>query len=206
MSASAGAKQRQLVKTAKRTAAKPRNTAETKARILSAAQIAFAEKGYSHANLREIAAQAGVAASLVIKHFGAKKNLFAESLAKTLQDAEVEPEDRLGFGERLIGVLLDPKIPVLTPAMIALSLEDEEARVVAAKVTKENIIAPLAAWLGPPQAEARAANLLMLSIGFALFQRHLKAGISPQAREMSARWFARLIQTVVDNTLDGDEA
>ena len=175
---------------------------ETKARILSAAQIAFAEKGYSHANLRDIAGQAGVAPSLVIKHFGTKQNLFAEALAKTLQDAEVSPEDRSGFGERLVGVLLNPQIRVLTPAMIALSLEDEDARQVAASVTKDHIIVPLAAWLGPPDAEARAANLLMLSIGFALFQRHLKAGISPQAREISARWFAKQIQGVINNAPD----
>ena len=173
---------------------------ETKARILDAAQIAFAEKGYTHTNLREIAAQSRVATSLLIKHFGSKTNLFAEALAKNLRDAEVGSEDRLNFGERLVRVLVDPQIPVLTPAMIALSLEDEEARRVAAKVARQHMILPLAEWLGPPQAESRAASLLMLSIGFALFQRHLKAEISTQASETSARRFARLIQEVVDES------
>jgi AcrR family transcriptional regulator len=157
------------------------------------------------ANLRGIAEQAGVATSLVIKHFGAKKDLFAEALTIALRDAQVSRDDRSRFGERLVDALLDPRVRILTPAMIALSLEDEEARLVAAKVARDHMIAPTAEWIGQPQAEARAANLLTLSIGFALFQRHLKAEISKEAREISAKWFAKLIQSVVDNTPHSNE-
>lgn len=205
MISSAKTKRRKAAKAKARPKRKPRNTAQTKARILAAAQTAFVEKGYSQANLRSIAEHAGVATSLVIKHFGSKKNLFAEALTKTLEDAEVAPEDRSHFGERLVRLLIDPRIQVLTPAMIALSLEDEEARLVAAKVARDHMIVPTAAWIGPPQAEARAANLLMLSIGFALFQRHLKAEISREAREVSAKWFARLIQAVIDHPPGSDD-
>ncbi len=54
-----------------------RNKTETCGRILAAALEEFADHGYSLAKLSDIGHRAGVAPSLVSKHFGSKEELFA---------------------------------------------------------------------------------------------------------------------------------
>ena len=53
-----------------------RNKAETCNKILAAALEEFAEHGYSLTKMSDIGRRAGVATSLVSKHFGNKENLF----------------------------------------------------------------------------------------------------------------------------------
>ena len=52
----------------------------TRASILAAATAAFAEKGYSGANVNEIVAQAGTTKPMIYYHFGSKEGLFAAVL------------------------------------------------------------------------------------------------------------------------------
>ena len=54
--------------------------ARTRLNILAAAQAAFAEKGYSGANVNEIVARAGTTKPMVYYHFGSKEGLFAAVL------------------------------------------------------------------------------------------------------------------------------
>ena len=63
------------------TAARPRNstserTAENRQHILEAAEASFAAKGYDGANMREIAAAAGVNKYMLYYHFENKETLF----------------------------------------------------------------------------------------------------------------------------------
>lgn len=51
---------------------------KTKEKILKAAKILFAEKGFREVTVREIAARAGVNSALIGYHFGGKKELFNE--------------------------------------------------------------------------------------------------------------------------------
>ena len=67
-----------------------RSSTDTKARIILVAQEVFAAKGYSHAGLREIAAAARVAPSLLIKYFGTKGKLFEETLAAYPQFSKMD--------------------------------------------------------------------------------------------------------------------
>ena len=56
---------------------RPRNAAQTRADILSAARRRFATDGYEPTTLRAIAADVGVDAALVSRYFGSKQDLFA---------------------------------------------------------------------------------------------------------------------------------
>ena len=56
----------------------PRNAAQTKERILKAARELFSHGTYESVGTRDIAAQAGVNATLINRYFGSKKKLFAE--------------------------------------------------------------------------------------------------------------------------------
>jgi AcrR family transcriptional regulator len=53
------------------------STDETRQRILEAAAMVFAEKGYARATTRALAAAAGVNEVTLFRHFGNKQNLFA---------------------------------------------------------------------------------------------------------------------------------
>ena len=50
---------------------------DTRQRILKAAAVVFAEKGYARATTRALAAAAGVNEVTLFRHFGNKQNLFA---------------------------------------------------------------------------------------------------------------------------------
>jgi AcrR family transcriptional regulator len=72
--------------------------AETARRILEAAQEEFALRGFEGATIRSIADRAGVHASLVMQHYGAKASLFA--IAVQLPD-----DDDRAASEHLLDVL-----------------------------------------------------------------------------------------------------
>src|SRR5437879_2281192 len=77
---------------------RPRRTAETtKAAILSAARARFARQGYERTTIRGVAADAGIDASMVMRYFGSKEQLFEAALAVDLNLPDVRdvPADRL---------------------------------------------------------------------------------------------------------------
>lgn len=57
-----------------------RRSADTRQEILHAARRVFSERPYSEVSLKEIAAEVGVSAPLIIKYFGTKENLFESQL------------------------------------------------------------------------------------------------------------------------------
>ena len=175
-----------------------RNAQDTKARILAAAQQAFSEKPYSQAGLREIARRAGVAGSLIIKYFSTKAELFEEALTGAMIDPRFYQQDRARFGAAIVASVDDPGQTARQPAMIALSMGDEEARPIVARVARKSILEPMARWLGPPNADARASHILMLTMGYVIFARHLATGRSRKAARDTADLVARQLQAVVD--------
>ncbi|WP_344482461.1 TetR/AcrR family transcriptional regulator [Glycomyces endophyticus] len=60
-------------------APKRRDRAATRSALLDAARRRFAEHGYDGTGVREIAADAGVDATLIFRYFGSKRHLFDEA-------------------------------------------------------------------------------------------------------------------------------
>jgi AcrR family transcriptional regulator len=175
-----------------------RDAAQTKSRILHAAQRAFTQSGYSCAGLREIAAAAGVASSLIVRYFGTKAGLFEAALLQTIAEHSVFTSDKEGFGETMTRLAAEKNSIDIT-VMLMLALADPEARAVAVQVARRNMIKPLAEWLGPPHAMARAENMFALLTGAAIQNQGIGAGLfAPQ----SAAWLARTLQVIVD---EGDD-
>lgn len=177
----------------------PRRNAEaTRARILAAAREAFAELGYAEVGLRQIAARAGTSAPLVLRYFGSKAALFEAALASALRVEAVTALPRASFGEALAAQLLSAAPDADPVAMVALASGNAEASAIATRLVRERMLAPLAAWLGPPAAERRAARILMLGMGFRLFTRQfpLHGEGPPPADQVT--WFATTIQALVE--------
>jgi AcrR family transcriptional regulator len=55
---------------------------ERRATLIAAASELFAERGFDHASLDELAARAGVTKVIVYRHFASKKDLYLELLAE----------------------------------------------------------------------------------------------------------------------------
>lgn len=180
---------------------KTRNAPKTKAQILAAAQEAFAEHGYGQAGIRDIAARAGITSPLLLRYFGSKAGLFEAALIETMRVESLFEGDRSRFGEHLTSLFLDTELDLKAPSIIALSTGHPDARDIAARATDERVVEPLARWLGPPDARARALEIVMVAMGFVLCTRQFpllpaRKGIDKKM----ARWLADTLQAIVDRT------
>lgn len=176
-----------------------RDASATKARILAAAQEAFATLGYSQAGIREIAAMAGTSSTLLIRYFGSKAGLFEAALAEAMRGDDIFSTPRESFGRHLAELFTRPDIEIRPPAMIALAAGDPQAAAITARVAEELAIGPMAAWLGGADARTRAVQIFMLATSFVLYTRQVpvmpvERGVDPA---MTA-WLARSLQTIID--------
>ncbi|MFJ8862295.1 TetR family transcriptional regulator [Streptomyces sp. NPDC102451] len=91
-----------------REAPRKRNREVTRAALLAAARVRFAREGYSGTNVRVIAQDVGVDASLVFRYFGSKRALFDEASAENALAAEAVldgPAEQLP--SRLLATILE---------------------------------------------------------------------------------------------------
>lgn len=83
---------------------------DTRALLLDAARIEFAERGYEGATVRRIAQRAGVDAAMVNHWFGGKDALFTASIDVPVSPAEIRdailPGDRERVGARIVTAFL----------------------------------------------------------------------------------------------------
>ena len=176
-----------------------RDAVKTKARILAAAQQAFAELGYAHAGIREIAAIAGVNSAMLIRYFGSKAKLFEAALIDAIPMFEGMDLSHRGFGARLTKQFMEFSIDLRAQDMVVLSTGDPEARVISVRAMQENSVKALASWLGPPNEEARAVRMLMLATGFMLYTRQVQIMSPEMAQDTgTADWLAHSLQEIID--------
>ena len=163
-------------------------------RIVSAAAATFTDFGYARASLRDIADRAGVAASLVSKHFGSKAALFEHALLHVIRDNSVFTWKKVDFGTTMARLMAERSNTDIT-SMLVLALADSESREIVRKVSREHIVAPLEEWLEGPDARARAMDLFVLMTGFVIQMHGLHEGSIPQH---SLDWIATSLQSIVD--------
>ena len=179
-------------------APKRRNIAATKARILDAAKQAFTFGGYSQTGIRDIAEIADVSSTLLLKHFGSKAGLFEAALREAMSLDEVLSQDKAQFGRHLADLLTREGFDVTPPVLVAVTSAEPEARDIAARVTQERLVAPLADWLGAPDGAARALEIAMLATGFVIYARQLPLALSARRKNALKAWLAEAVQRVVD--------
>lgn len=173
---------------------KRRDREKTRSRIMSAAFDLFASRGYARTGMREIAEQAGVATSLIVRHFGTKAALFEQSLINAIHTTGYFIRDKRDFGVKMAQLLAD-NADARISAMVVLAIADPESQAVAQKVTRQVIIESLAAWLGPPNAHMRALHMLTLLNGFTIQMRCL---VAEELAPDTLHWLARSLQAIVD--------
>lgn len=177
-----------------------RNAQASRTRILAAAQTVFCAQGYSQTGIRDIAAVADTSSTLLLRYFGSKAGLFEAALIDLMAAGEnVFGVDRAQAGEALGELLTRRAADFSLLDMIALSMGDADARAITARVIDAHAVAPLAEWIGPPDAHARATQIIMVSTGFSTYARQLS--LTPLAageHERMVAWLKRTLQAIVD--------
>jgi AcrR family transcriptional regulator len=181
---------------------KRRNAPKTRAKILAAAQKAFAAHGYAEVGIRDIAELAGISSPMLLRYFGSKAGLFETALieAMPLDDLLLHTQ-RDKLGELLVSQFVDADLYLPSPSIIALSTGHADARDIATRITEAHIVEPLAKWLGPPDARVRALKIVMLAMGFLICTRQLPLmSVQKGVDKTLAAWFAKTLQAIVDQT------
>lgn len=151
----------------------------TRAAILGAARLRFAEDGYERATIRAIAADAGIDPSMVMRYFGSKEGLFTAAcdIDLKLPDLAGAPRDQVGetlvrhFVERWEGGLADEALIVLFRSAITTELAAEQMRTVfGTQVAKA--LAPVVA--DPAELATRAGLVSTQILGVALCRHILR--------------------------------
>lgn len=185
--------------------AKKRDSCATRARILSAAQYAFARTGYSHTGIRDIAAGAGTSSTLVLRYFGSKAGLFEAALRAALPLEELTRLPASEISAKLLTMLREQDGTARAMMMIAMGSGEPEAAAIAARVFIERSLLPLAAAIdrpGSPQGSGgmvRSLELSMLTIGYAFFMKHLQLEVfCPEERDAIDAWVDTNVRELVD--------
>lgn len=180
-----------------------RDAAATRAAILDASRRRFAALGYDGASVRDIAAAAGIDPALVIRYFGSKEGLFREAIGGKFNMRPVIEEDRAGLALRLAtAVLSKPAVSVHWDPMhvIARSAQTEPAASILKEAIQTGVVAPLAAAIGGPDAERRAAMAASVLMG--IFVGRSTLGLAALADDPEA--LTALAAATLLPLIDGD--
>jgi AcrR family transcriptional regulator len=179
-----------------------RDAAATRAAILASARRHFAARGYEHAGVRDIAAEAGVTAALVNRYFGTKEQLFREALEDAFVLPTLLPASPSELGAALAPYAAHPasrRKRDFDPLQLMLSSVGSPA---AAAIVREALdrrsIGALAAWLGGEDAELRAALIVSCMAGLAVVRKMVGSRAFSAANEdRLEELFAPVLQACV---------
>jgi AcrR family transcriptional regulator len=156
---------------------RPRDSAATRAALLSAARELFATAGYDGTTVRAVAERAGVNQALLFRHFGSKDGLFAEAVTgqalEVLQDGP--PAEAL---PRTLAAIMDDAGDEATLFFAALR---SAGHAEAAETLREELrvafcgtLARLVDTADPADAELRAELALAWLLGIALLRKVIR--------------------------------
>lgn len=174
--------------------------------ILQAAAYLFGERGYRGVTVRDIAAEAGVSAALVIKLFLSKEKLYAAVQPDESELAELDvPTSELGRA-LVFRVLMRRERGMqepwaLVPFAVLNSPDPDSARA----GIRERYLASIARLIGDSSADRRyASTVTALMIGFGESVRTLALFDGWNFDELVTHYGA-LVQTQIDACTEGEE-
>jgi len=158
-----------------RTGRRP-GSSTTRADIVNAARVSFAELGYDRTSVRGIAAKAGVDPALVHRFFGSKDDVLVAALTIALTPDERIPQLMKGepaeLGERVVRYFLSvwdrsPTREVLI-ALLRSAATNEHAASLLREFFSHEVLGRIAAELGQEDAQLRATLVSSQLVGLAM--------------------------------------
>jgi AcrR family transcriptional regulator len=183
------------------TSEKSRDRLRTRERILRSAQLAFARSGYAAASVRDIAANAGITAALVLRYFGSKEQLFAQAVVESFDLAQAFADvDKAALGSAFADQLFSEQREDDLLAMMLRAAVDPAAHPIVRRLAKERMLAPMAGLIGGDDAHQRAA--LVLSVATGLWFYRFLLPLPPLAGDVAQAERAR-IAAILQGIVDG---
>ena len=142
--------------------------ATTQAQILDAARQEFGDRGFEATTVRSVARRAGVDPSLVLQHYGSKSALFTAAIQLPRGEPE-EAADHLADVLKVRAAALPPEMRALVRSMLTVPEASEAVR-----LHLDERIGNLAAGIGGPDAELRAAIAVSSILGLTLARHFLQ--------------------------------
>ncbi len=142
--------------------------AASQARILDAARQEFGDRGFEATTVRDIARRAQVDPSLVLQHYGSKSALFTAAI-QLPAGGTTESADHLAEVLRVRAGALPPEMRSLVRSMLTTEEASEAVR-----HHLDERIHNLAAGIGGPDAELRAAIVVSSILGITLGRHFLQ--------------------------------
>lgn len=186
------------------------NKQDTKTRLLNAAEVLFAERGYDDVSIRDLAAEADVNVAAVNYHFQGKENLFSEVIKRRFvgqRDRTIDALTRVrtDSGDR-------PDLDKVINALVTIFFDSMLAG------TNSSYLAILGKELHGPQQQFHTAFFQILiapvfkafSEGLMAARPHLEqdqlnwiiASIMSQIHHFHMRWMKRQCTNCCHETLD----
>ncbi len=191
---------------------KRRDKAATRAALLEAARRRFAEHGFDGTGVRDIAADAGVDATLIFRYFGSKQALFEaavrvevpEGLGRQVGDEQAASPEALAEALVREVVFADrPEHGGEHPLLVMLrSAGRPEVRARLREEVCEGYLADFAERLGGDDAELRAELVGALLIGMGLMRSVIG---SPELSRASFEQTRGLVRAMVA-ALEGEKS
>lgn len=171
----------------------------TRERVLAAARRLFAERGYAHVTIRQIAAEAGVSPAMVMKVGGSKEKLHADATPREAEPLSPDwPRDRIGV--ELVRRVIDRRDsgavePWLQSLLSTLDAPDPAA---ARSEFAAHYLAKLELRLGDvPDVRLRAEVIASMLIGLACGVRPLR--LLNSETDWIVEHYGSMIQSVIDD-------
>lgn len=151
-----------------------RNAAVTRETLLEAARVLFTHRNYEQVGVRDVAAAAGVDATLVIRYFGSKEGLFVEAVPDTFDASNLLKGKRVHLGQRLARYVLQKEKDSRSEFDPLIALLRSAGSEGAGKLLRDGldraVVEPLAEWLGGEQARQRAGLIVAYLMGLAVMR------------------------------------
>jgi AcrR family transcriptional regulator len=171
--------------------------AASQARILDAARQAFGARGFEATTVREVARRAGVDPSLVLQHYGSKSALFTAAIQLTAGEP-AQAADHLDDVLKVRATALPPEMRALVRSMLTTPEASEAIR-----GHLDERIGNLAAGIGGPDAELRAAVAVSSILGLTVARHFLQLRAVSSASEDD---FVRVASQALTASLRADRS
>lgn len=183
--------------------ARKRDAEATRAAILAAAKIHFARSGYEGAYLRDIAADAGVDAALINRYFGGKDGLFAAALKDSIRPDVISQWERQTFGRDIAKMMAnhahhDNERMHAFQFLLRAATSPTTAPLLNEAV-QDRFLAPIRAWIGGEQAEARARIVAAIFIGLLVERLIRDEPLGDNERDSFIERTGGLLQSLVEH-------
>jgi AcrR family transcriptional regulator len=167
---------------------------------MEAAKVAFSQRGYAAANVREIAAHAGINAALIIRYFGSKEKLFEEAVSEAFDlEQALAGISRDELGQAIADLLFTDQQDVDLTAMMVRAALDPTVSPLVRDLAQARMLEPLAKLISGRNSMLQACTLLSAVTGVWFYRFAVPLGpLADKPKQAVIKHIASLFQRIIN--------